>query len=428
MASRNRLTARFVKSVKHTGRGFADRYSDGNGLMLQVMPRSGPDGTSTKQWVQRITLDGKRYDYGLGGYPDIGLAEARLTAARNMAEARAYRRAVHQGKVAEVPGFEIGRRRTVARRSGRPVPVAGAAVPGHGVPFAEVWEACIVERSAGWKNPATDLRQWRYELREPLRRIAGLPVGAVTVDHLREVLAPLGPAKRDKLLRKVGTVFDFAVASGHRPDNPARILRASWRGLGRSGSGGPERHPALPWREVPAFWQRLRALGPDGGAGALALIVLSGVRSKEAYLAQWPEVSLDLEGPEGATWTVPAARMKDGRAHRVPLGTAAVEVLRAVGPGTSGPVFRGPRGRTLIDKDPRKALSDLGLNGTASVHGFRSTLRDWCSDHGVDRVLAEHILAHKVGNQVEQAYARSSMFARRAEVMEQWGRFVTGAG
>ena len=300
--------------------------------------------------------------------------------------------------------------------------MAAAARGGGGAPFGEIWTACAQERSLTWKNPEAGLRNWRHDLAKPLAPIARLPAGAVSVAHLREVLAPLGPAKRDALLGKLATVFDWAIASGHRLDNPARALRSTWRGLGKNGRGERERHPAMAWKDVPAFWQRLRAHGTDGGAAALAFLVLTGLRNKEGRLAEWEDLDL-----EERVYAVPGARMKEGRAHRVPLSAAAVEVLAAVGPPGTGPVFRGPRGAALIEKAPGRVLAVLVPDGSAGVHGFRSTLRDWCSDHAVDRELAEHVLAHKVGNQVEQAYARSTMFARRAKVMEDWGRFVTGA-
>lgn len=418
------LTAAFVRNVRHKGGKAADKYSDGSGLglLLQVMPGG------SKQWVQRLALAGVRRDYGLGGYPLVGLKEARVQAVRNAADARAYRLAVHRGDQPPPlpPGFERARLATLRKRKG--LRVGEAAAVRHGPSFADMWEGCIVEAGAGWKNPETNLRNWRYDLRESLKAISDYPVAAVSVDHLREVLSPLGPAKRDKLLRRLGTVFDWAIGSGHRADNPARTLRATpgWRG-GRNGNGDATRHPSMPWREVPSFWTRLRGHATEGAAAALALVVLTGVRSKEAYLAEWPEVA--WEGAEGATWTVPATRMKDGRAHRVPLSGAAREVLRrAVGARKEGLVFHGPRGRALSDKDLRKVVAALGLAGTASVHGFRSTLRDWCGEQGVARELAEQILAHRVGNQVEQAYARSDLFARRARVMEDWGRFVAGAG
>ena len=406
----NTLTAAFVKSVRHRGGRTADRYSDGHGLMLQVMP------ANTKQWLQRIALNGRRYDYGLGGYPAVGLAEARLTASRNLAEARAYRLGVHRGEEPPLPGFERGRRATVALRSGRPAPAGAAASTG--LRFGRAWELTIAERSKGWKNPKTDIRSWRADLRIHLSALARLPVASVGVDHLREALAPLKPATTSKVLRRCGTVFKWAIAGGHRADNPAHVLRDSWAGL----NGHAKQHrAALPWREVPAFYARLTALGTPE-ALALGLVVLTGLRSREGREARYEEIDF-----EARTLKVPGGRMKDGQEFRAALSTAALRLLDAAGPRRkAGLVFRAPKGGPLADKALRAVLAGLGTDAT--VHGFRSSFRDWCGEQGVARELAEGCLSHKVGSSVEQAYARSDLLERRREVMEQWGRLVEGAG
>lgn len=406
----NVLTAAFVKSVRHRGGRSPDRYGDGHGLLLQVMP------SGSKQWVQYLALNGKRRHYGLGGYPDVGLAEARLQASTNMAEARAYRREVHRGGQPPLPGFERGRLATVAQRSGRPVP-AGAALAS-GLPFGQAWEACILERSKKWKDPVTALRSWRADLKHHLAGIAGLPVAAVTVGTLRQVVAPLTPATASKVLRRTGTVFDWAVAGEHRADNPARTLRATWRGLGNG--HGKQHRKAIPWADLPAFYAKLRAHGTDGAAGALALVLLTALRSKEGRLARWEEIDLDAR-----VWAVPRERMKEGQPFRVPLSGAACAALRAAGPARkAGLVFTTRRGGPITGKALRKVMADLGADAT--VHGLRSAFRDWAGETGVARDAAEMSLCHKPGG-VEGAYARSDLLERRREVMQAWGAFVTGA-
>lgn len=403
------LTAAFVKTVRHRGGRNADRYGDGHGLLLQVMP------SGSKQWVQRLALNGSRNDYGLGGYPAVGLAEARLAAARNMAEARAYRLAAHRGDQPPLPGFERGRLATVAQRTGRPAPCGAAFASG--LPFGQAWERCILERCAGWKNPATDLRSWRADLKRHLAGIAGLPVAAVTVDTLREALAPLARPTASKVLRRAGTVFDWAVAGGHRLDNPARTLRATWRGL----SNGETKHRrALPYGDVPAFYAKLRAHGTTGAAGALALTLLTALRSKEAREVRYEEFDLDAR-----VWTVPGERMKDSEPFRVPLCDAALAVLEAAGPRRrSGLVFTTKTGRAVTDKGLRKVMADLGADAT--VHGTaRSSFRDWCGENAVARDVAELCLCHKPSG-VEAAYARSDLLERRRPVMQAWGAYVTG--
>ena len=404
----NVLTAAFVKSVRHRGGRTADRYGDGHGLMLQVMPGG------SKQWVQRLALNGRRNDYGLGGYPAVGLAEARLTAAKNMAEARDFRLKVHRGEQPPFPGFERGRRATVAQRTGQPLPAGAAFVSG--LTFGQSWEACIIERSGGWKNPTTDLRSWRADLAGHLKGIAGLPVAAITVDTLREALKPLARPTASKVLKRCGTVFDWAVAGQHRADNPARTLRATWRGLS---SGEKSHRRALPWREVPAFYRRLRGRG-DAAALGLAFTLLTMARSKEARLVRYEEVDWGHR-----TFTVPGPRMKDGRDFTIPLSSEAVEVLRAAGRvRAEGLVFRTQRGGPLTDKALRKVLADLGIKAT--VHGARSTARVFLAEQGVAPEIAEECMAHRPRT-VARAYQRSNLLERRREeAMEPWGRFVAG--
>ena len=406
------LTAAFVRTVEHSGklsasgRPRADHHQDGMGLYLQVMP------SGSKQWVQRIMLDGTRRDVGLGGVGYVSLTEARAAAARNVADAHAYRRKLRRGEPAPLPPFARPR----VRRTGRAV--AAALACHDGVTFGEAWEACIQDRSPGWKNPETDTRSWRADLNGHLKSIAGLPVAAVTVDTLRQVMKPLTPATAKKVLRRCGTALALAKAEGHVVTNAARDLTATRRGL----NGHAKQHrAALPWRDVPAFYARLAALGTPE-ALALGLVVLTALRSKEGREARYEEIDF-----EAHTWTVPGDRMKDGREFRVPLSKAALGLLDAAGPRRkSGLVFAAPRGGPLADKALRAVLAEVGVDAT--VHGMRSSFRDWAAEAGVSREIAEECLSHAVGSSVERAYKRADLLERRREVMEQWGRLVEGAG
>ena len=418
----NVLTAAFVRTAP------PGRHHDRGGLFLQVMP------SGSRQWKQRLAMEGRRSDYGLGGFPEVSLAEAREQAARNIAEARAYRLARRRGEEPPLPGFERARRVTLSERKGLVVGAAkqGLEVPAGAAPgrltFAEAWERCIVERSAGWRNPKTDLRSWRADIRPAngetppghLARLRRVLVADLTADHLRDALAKVPAATRKKVLRRTGTVLAWAKTGGHVAGNVARDLTESLRGL--NGHGPKKHRKALPYPELPAFFQRLRAHGATGAAGALALVLVSGLRSKEGRLARWEEMDLD-----GRVWTVPAGRMKDNsQAFRVPLSDAAMAVLDAAGPRRSGLVFTTGRGGPISDKALRKVLADLGVDVT--VHGFRSSFRDWCGEHSIARETAETCLAHKVGSSTEIAYARSDLLdRRRVEAMEPWGRFVSGA-
>ena len=407
-----RLTAAFVKSVRHRGgRARADRHHDGgHGLFLQVMP------SGSKQWCQRLSLDGKRSDYGLGAYPFMGLAEARRKAFENALAAREYRRAVACGGHRDLPAFEASRLATVARRNGQPVPLVAAPVAG--IPFAAAYEACIVERAKHWRDPATALRSWRASLRDHMAGFAQLPVARVDVDHLRRALEPLAPKTADKALRRIGTVMEWAIAGKHRADNPARSLRRTLAGLSR---GEAQHRKAMHHAKVGALLARVRTCDARADVRrAFELMVLTGLRPGEAMGARWEELDLDAR-----TWTLPGARMKDGRQHRVPLSAQAVALLQACGPAGEGRVFCAPRGGPLGEKAFRELLARLGVTD-ATPHGFRSSLRDWCAETGVAREVAEAILAHRNGNSVEQAYARSDLFERRRAVMDAWAAYVAG--
>ena len=416
----NVLTAAFVRTAP------PGRHHDRGGLFLQVMP------SGSRQWKQRLAMEGRRSDYGLGGFPEVSLAEAREQAARNVAEARSYRLAKRRGEEPPLPGFERARRVTLSERKGLKVGTAkqGLEVPVGAAPgrltFAEAWERCIVERSAGWRNPETDLRSWRADIRPAngtkrpghLARLRRVPVAGLTADHLRDALAQLPAATATKVLRRTGTVLAWAKTGGHVAGNVARDLTEFRRGLnGRKA----EPRKALPYTELPAFFQRLRAHGTTGAAGALAVVLATSLRSKEARQARWEELNLGAR-----VWTVPRERMKDGAPFRVPLSDAALAVLDAAGPRRSGLVFTTGRGGPVSDKALRKVLADLGTDAT--VHGFRSSFRDWCGERGVAREVAEGCLAHKVGSSVEKAYARSDLLERRREVMQAWGAFCTGGG
>ena len=153
---------------------------------------------------------------------------------------------------------------------------------------------------------------------------------------------------------------------------------------------------------------------------AFELMVLTDLRPGEAMGARWEEINLDER-----TWTLPGARMKDGRQHRVPLSAQAVALLQASGPAREGRVFSAPRGGPLGEKAFRELLARLGVTD-ATPHGFRSTLRDWCAETGVAREVAEAILAHRVGNSVEVSYARSDLLVRRRAAMSAFAAYVSG--
>lgn len=363
------------------------RYGDGGTLHLVVSPRG------TKSWVQRITIDGRRHDLGLGGWPVVSLAMARDRAFAN-------RRAVADG------------RDPLAERRKARTPT-----------FEHAVEKVIAIHGEAWKDGGKTASLWRSTLREyayPI--IGGKSVDQITTADVMSVLVPIWTRKHEtarKVRRRIGTVMKWAVAQGHRQDNPAgeAITAALPKRLSQV------RHmPALPHNEVAAA---IRAVhGSRAWIGtklAFEFLVLTAARSGEVRLARWDEIDL-----AAALWTVPAERMKAQRAHRVPLSHRAVELL---GDAMSlrnhgGLVFPSARRKPLSDMTLSKLLKEQGI--AAVPHGFRSSFRDWASERTEHaREVIEAALAHVVRNQTEAAYARSDLFEKRRELMAQWALYVT---
>lgn len=378
----SKLTAVFVRTVTTPG-----KYHDQHGLILRV------HHAGSKQFIWRGTVRGKRRDIGLGGFPYVSLAEARETA------------------------FQY---RKLARAGGDPSALrAGRAVP----TFAEAAETVIELHAAGWRDGGKSAAQWRASLRDyALPRLGKLRVDAINTADVMAVLLPIWNEKREtarRVRQRISTVMRWAVAEGHRQDNPA----GEAIGAALPKNGHQRRHQtALPHAEVAAALATVRAAPRAYLSTKLALefLTLTATRSGEVRGATWSEIDM-----EARTWTVPAERMKSKRPHEVPLSARALEILaaaRELADG-SGLVFPSITGRMLSDNTLSKLLRDLGI--PAVVHGMRSSFRDWCADTGQPREVAEHALAHVVRG-VEGAYQRSSMFERRRELMEKWAEYASG--
>ena len=375
------LSAAFCRTV-----GQAGRYADGNGLYLHVDP------SGARRWVQKLVIRGKVRVLGLGGYSLVSLAEAREQALAN---------------------------RKLARSGGDPL---AAKRRHHGVPtFEEAAAAVLEQKRRAWRNPKhaadwpTSLRMYAFP------RIGDNLVSDITSADLLQILSPIWhdkPETARRVRQRIGAVMKWAVAMQHRPDNPAG--EALGEALGRQRA--VVRHmPALPHGEVASAVAAVRASRAWAGAKlAFEFLVLTAARSGEVRLATWNEIHLDA-----AVWTVPGARMKAKRDHRVPLSGRAVEVLRAarrLGDGT-GLAFPSQRGKALADRALSKLVREQGIG--AVPHGFRSSFRDWASertDH--PREVIEAALAHVVRNQTEAAYARSDLFERRRQLMDDWMQYL----
>ncbi|MBP2312981.1 integrase [Azospirillum soli] len=376
------------------------RHADGNGLYLEVDP------TGARRWLLRLTIQGKRRDIGLGSASLVTLAEAREMALD-------MRRQARNG------GDPLADRRRAQRRAPS---------------FEEAARACHDEHKASWKNDK-HAAQWLTTLETHVFPTLGpVTVDAIGTPEVRDCLLPIWlktPETARRVRQRIGTVLDWAAAKGFREgENPVRSVI---KGLPKQ-KAQAEHFVALPYAEVPAFLARLRETTKAGPMVKLLLefVVLTAVRSGEARGARWSEIDLVSK-----MWTIPSARMKAGKAHVVPLSPEAVAVLEGAaklrtGDDPAALVFPGEKsGRSMSDMTLTMLLRRLEVNAT--MHGFRSSFRDWCAEATtVPREVAEAALAHALESKVEAAYRRSDLLEKRRDLMEMWadyceGIIVTGA-
>jgi integrase len=365
------------------------------GLYLRV------SDTGARNWILRATVGNRRRDMGLGGWPDVPLAEARE-------RARAARRKIERGH------DPIEERKTARR--------ALVAVP----TFKWCAEQTIAAKRPEWKN-AKHADQWASTLETyAFPTVGKLPVDMVQLSHVVGVLSPLWEAKTEtasRLRMRMEAVLAWATASGYRTgDNPAR-----WRGnldavMAKPGKLAKVRHhAAVPVDEIHGFVAALRKR--EGmAARALEFAILTAARSGEVRGATWGEIDTD-----GAVWTIPAERMKAGKEHRVPLSAPALALLKAL-PRMAGDdhVFPAPRGGAMSDMSLSAVMRRMEVD--AVPHGFRSTFRDWASERtAYPRDVAEMALAHTIGDKVEAAYRRGDLLAKRTNMMADWARFIDTA-
>ena len=378
------LNPAFVRSVRSDGR--VRRYRDGNGLYLLVRPASRSSG---RLWVQRLTVHGRERELGLGSADTVTLREARRIALEN---------------------------RRIARSGGDPRR-AGGSVP----VFADAAESVIAVHQPTWKDGGErHAEDWRSTLGTYAHpRIGRMRVDEIAPRDVLAVLAPIWTAKPGaarKVRQRIGTVMKWAVAQGYRTDNPAGDAIAA--ALPRAPSITHMR--AMPYAEVGAALALIRASTAAAGVSlAIELQAFCALRPAEARRARWDDIDLDA-----AVWTIPATGMKRKRAHRVPLSGRAVAVLREAGPRPVGWVFRSPAtGAPFAESRAAVLFRKLGIE--AVPHGFRSSFRDWAAENtDAPHAVMEAALAHVVRDPVERAYARSDLFARRRELMQQWADYI----
>jgi integrase len=366
------------------------RYSDGDGLILQISPSGG------KSWLLRVQIKGRRRDIGLGRVQDVSVTAARSAAADMRKLARSGIDPLEERKKERV------------------------IVP----TFEKAAKLVHMELLAGWKNGKhTD--QWLTTLEKyAFPRLGKLPVNEVGGPLIRDVLAEIWlkiPETARRVKQRIGTVLDWSYAKGFRAAEAP--MRSISKGLARQ----PKKtghHAAMAHERLPAFLKELRSKPTNVGRLALEALILTAVRSGEVRGARWKEFNKDM-----TIWTIPKERMKAGVAHAVPLSSQAGAVFRqtsALRIKGCDLVFPGQ-----ISQSPLSDMTLLeilrGMKLPVTVHGFRSTFRDWVADEtDFPREIAEAALAHTLENKVEAAYRRTDFFAKRRKLMEDWGRYCAG--
>ncbi len=381
-----RLTVAKLRSLSKPG-----RYGDGGTLFLNVA-RGG-----SKSWIQRLTVAGKRRDIGLGGWPVVKLAEARDQAFEN---------------------------RRIAQRGGDPV--ADRRRASKAPTFREAAERTFEANRVRWRSNKTASNWLQGMAKRVLPVIGDMRVDRIGREDVLRILTPIWTSRPEiarKLRSRIRAVLAWAQAHGHIEHNLA----------GEAIDGALPAMPAVKahFRALP-YQETLAALLAIDGSEAstsvkacLGFVALTACRSGEARGATWAEI--DFEARE---WRIPASRMKGGLEHRVPLSAQALAMLEIVEDLRDGSdwVFPSPRlpGKPLSNMALAKCLKSCGLADRATVHGFRTSFRTWASEKtDADHAVMELCLAHRVGPAVERAYARSELFEKRRELMDQWGHFLS---
>ena len=387
------LSARKAETL---GPGF---HSDGGNLYLRVRD------SNSRAWVFRYKAAGKVREIGLGPLHTRSLAEARQIA-------ETMRKTASAGAD---PADIL-----------RPAPADDAPVK----TFADCAAELIEAKRPGWRN-AKHAQQWGNTLRDyAFPAIGHKPPAEIGLADVKSILLPLWAPKTEtatRLRQRIEAVLDYAAVHGlcDGTKNPAR-----WKGTLDKVLPAPrkvtarEHHAAAPYADVPRVMAELAGKS-HVSALALKFIILTACRSGEGRGARWSEIDLDT-----ATWTIPAARMKAARPHRIPLSAPVVEIVTAMAalrrPGVDL-VFPGARDGLLSDVAVNKTLH--GIAPDVTVHGFRSSFRVWCEERtSYPRSVTEAALAHTNADKVEAAYLRSDLFGRRLKLMQEWATFATDKG
>ena len=377
------LSASFIRTINQPG-----RYGDGrggHGLSLLVKPMT--NGRLSKTWSQRLLINGKPVNIGLGAYPLVSLADARRTSLEN-------RQTLLKGR---------------DPRGSMPL-------------FSQAAEEVIKIHALGWRDGGKSANQWRASLRDYAPpKIGHKRINTITTSDILALLLPHWHDRTETMRRvkqRIGAIMKWAIANGYREDDPTITLAAALpkNGVIRN------HHKALPYPEVGSAIEKVRSSGAYWATVAcFEFMTLTAVRSGEARLARWDDIDL-----ETATWEIPGENMKSKRPHRVPLSQRALDILQDASQyaDRSGLVFPGASCKALS----KNALSKLLVENNIGCvpHGMRSSFRQWAAERtNQPRDVCELALAHVNSNRVEAAYQRSDLFELRRRLMEQWAGYLT---
>ncbi len=389
----NALTPLTVKNAQ------SGRHADGGGLHLLVKE------SGARSWVYRFMINGKSRDVGLGPAGKDGISLATARDARDALRLKV--------KAGIDPIDERDRQAAAALAAAQAAKIAG-------VTFQTTAETYITANEDGWRNDK-HRQQWRSTLAAYVYPVIGdMPVSEISTAHVLTILEPIWKTKAETAGRvrgRIETILDAAKARGYREgENPAR-----WRGhIAQILPARPKlargHHKALAFDQLPAFMASLRQREAVA-ALALEFTILTAARTGEVVGAKWDEVDL-----ERGLWTVPAARMKAGREHRVPLTSHALAILEKTKELGKPWLFPSADGGKLSSMAMSMLLRRMKADVT--VHGFRSCFRDWAAEcTGYPQEVAEMALAHTIENKVERAYRRGDLFDKRLRLMEDWATY-----
>jgi len=395
----SKLNALKIKSLTKVG-----MHSDGNGLHLKIQ-LSKKTNTLNKSWIFRWGAQGKN-TMGLGSLTDVSLADAR-------AKTLECKKLVASG--------------LNPRDERDKVKVEQKAAKAHSITFEKAAKEYIKTHRASWKNEK-HAQQWENTLDTyAYPKIGKVPCADVTKDQVLSILTPIWTEKHETATRlrgRIESVLDWAIAKGYRTAANSAVLKGNLQPLLPmiNKRKRVEHHKAMPYDDVPKFFASIKD-DPSTSARALVFCILTATRTTETTDAEWAEFNLDKN-----MWTVPKSRMKRGIEHRVPLSTQLTAILTPMNQKESTYVFHGSRStKPISNMTMLKYLQRKDGCKEFTVHGFRSTFRDWAAEKAnFPREVCEQALAHSLADQTEAAYQRGDYFEKRIELMQAWADYCYG--